>query len=229
MEIVVSQAPTRTAATKLEQMLLRSKETPVLLLLSGGSALSWLDKISTEALNSQLTITTLDERFSTDTAVNNFAQIKATKFYTQAMAKGVNVIATTIAPDDTLAMAGKRFATALQNWREQHPKGVMLATLGVGSDGHTAGIMAGDYGVDFSAEAWVVAYEVPKSVNPYPKRITVTYTFLQTQIKEALVYVVGKEKQAIIQKIQSPACDCQTIPASILRKMSKVCLVTDQY
>lgn len=66
--------------------------------------------------------------------------------------------------------------------------------MGIGQDGHTAGIFPGDHGFDFDGDVWVVGYFVPKEVNQYQERVTVTNTYLQTEIAQAIVYAVGEEK-----------------------------------
>jgi|AntRauTorckE6833_2_1112554.scaffolds.fasta_scaffold05760_5 6-phosphogluconolactonase/glucosamine-6-phosphate isomerase/deaminase len=227
MEVISSTTPAVSAGEELSNRLERFSDRPILLLLSGGSALHILDHISQTVLGPNLTISTLDERFSTEPTVNNFTQIQQSAFYGRAVEHGVSAIDTSIAPADTLRGAGERFEKALQNWHAKHPDGVMLATMGVGADGHTAGIFPGSHTVDFSGEEWVVAYEVPESANPHQQRITVTYTFLQTQVAEVLVYVTGSDKQSVIQDMQSSSCTLETMPACIIPTLNQVTLVTD--
>ncbi|MEX2515152.1 MAG: 6-phosphogluconolactonase [Candidatus Paceibacterota bacterium] len=227
MKIIKSKTPAETAGEKLSDMLLAHKDTPTLLLLSGGSALSLLDHVSPEMLGPQLTITTLDERFSTDPSAQNFAQIQATAFYHTAQASGASVIDTTTAEGDTLAAVGDRFEAALRAWKDQHPDGVVIATMGIGADGHTAGILPGDYKAEFSGRSWVAAYEVSPSVNPHTKRITVTQTFLRTAVSEALVYAVGSEKKPIIEKLSREPCPSESMPACVVCEMQSVSLITD--
>jgi len=227
MKIISSNTPAATAGAALSHILEQYVGKPILLLLSGGSALKILDHVSEDVLSSQLTVSTLDERFSTDPLINNFAQIKATEFYSRVQARGGSFIDTSLTARDSLGEAAERFSKALQDWRERYSDGVVIATMGMGSDGHTAGILPGKYGVNFSGDAMVVAYEVPESVNPYTKRITVTYSFLRTQVKEVLLYVTGAEKKSVLQKIDSEECALENTPACILKELSTVTLVTD--
>jgi 6-phosphogluconolactonase/glucosamine-6-phosphate isomerase/deaminase len=191
-------------------------------MLSGGSALTLLDFIPTEVLGANLTITTLDERYSIDPLINNFAQLEATDFYQRAQATGASFISTRIVDGETRDTLRHRFEYALREWRGKHSDGVIIATMGVGPDGHTAGIFAGDYGVDMNGESWVVAYEVPSAVNPYSQRITITNTFLRQQVDSAIVYAVGREKYAHLKCVQAGEVTVKEVPAAILGEMKSV-------
>lgn len=227
MQCIRSDSAAKTAGEQLTTQLNHYREQPILLMLSGGSAWSLLEYVSPDVLGPHITITTLDERFSTDVTINNFAQLSTTQFYAQARAKGVAEISTLIEAGDTLVGAGQRFETALRAWRIKYPDGVVLATVGVGPDGHTAGIFPGAYEIEFSDTDWVVAYVVPKSINQYPERITVTYTFLRTQLTEAVLFISGSEKKHLIDSLLSSTCELQTMPACILTELAMVTLVTD--
>ncbi len=228
MEVTTSSTPAVTAGALLSAALRRYHDKPVLLMLSGGSAFALLEYVDETVLGPQVMITTLDERFATDPAVNNFAQLSTTDFFRKAAACGAQSISTMAAAVETLEEAGERFDLALTVWREQNPDGVVLATMGIGPDGHTAGIFPGEYNVNFSGQDWVVAYQVPKAVNPYPERITVTYTFLREQLTEAIVYAVGAEKSVIIKQLQQGSCDLDQMPACIVRELPSAIVVTDQ-
>lgn len=228
MDILRSATAAMTAGQQLTQMLMRYQGQPTLLLLSGGSAVELLTYVDTNVVGSWLTISTLDERYSTDATINNFAQLQVLPFCQTAVAQGAQTISTAIRPDETLIESGARFEHALREWRSQYPYGQVVAVAGVGADGHTAGIFAGEYGVDLASEAWVAAYSVPTSVHQYTDRITVTYTFLRTQVTEVLVYVAGLAKQPIVEQLQRAACTHATIPAGIFNELSQVTLVTDQ-
>ena len=201
MEVIRSKNPKEEAGMALTKTLQKYRTRPILLMLSGGSASSILEFTATTAINSNVTITVLDERFSTDSQINNFAQIEATNFYKEAMKAGVNVISTVVGVGDMLKEAEVKWNNNLHHWRENNPDGVILATMGIGSDGHIAGIIFGGEQVDFSNDNWIVSYVVPKEINQYTERITPTFTFLRQQIDEVIVYATGEDKRALIKKI----------------------------
>lgn len=227
MEIISSDTPAITAANYLNQCLNENTSRPVLLMLSGGSALTILEHIDISLLSPRVTITTLDERFSTDSAVNNFAQIKATNFFPHAIAQGIETISTIVKDSETLEEAGERFTTALHHWKNTHLDSVVIATMGVGSDGHTAGIFPHQPNFDYETADWVVSYEIPPEVNPYTKRITVTPAFLKTQITQVIGLITGAEKREVLNKLQDSDCSCNKVPACLMRDMQSVVIVTD--
>jgi len=231
MNHVRSANPVRESADRLNIILKRNRGHSVLLLLSGGSALSLLEHLDTSLVSSRTTITVLDERFSHDSQINNFEQIVKTKFYTSAKANGAQTISTSTSLNETLDEVGKKFEHALRAWKQNNPNGTIIATMGIGPDGHTAGLFPyqenTERGIDFSGDAWVCAYEVPLGVNPHTKRFTVTFTFLRSCVDEAIVFAIGEEKRAIINNIQKTNCRLEDIPASIIKELRSVTLITD--
>lgn len=228
MEVLHSLTPAETAGTLLGTVLAQYAGRPTLLLVSGGSALELLAYVPETALGPHVTLSTLDERFSTDPTVNNFTQLKTRSFFTDAQRQGVSCIETTIQDGETLVAAGERYAAALRQWRTTYPEGVIIVTVGVGSDGHTAGIFRGPSGVDWSGAEWVAAYHIPALVNPHSERITVTDTFLRTQVAVAVGYAVGAKKAAIVAQLSQPTCDSAQLPACVLRDIPTAYLITDQ-
>lgn len=227
MEVITSANPSVTAAAELNEVLTLYATQPVLLMLSGGSAILILEQVDVSLLGPHVTITTLDERFSTDPTVNNFVHITTREFYTEAMKQGAKTISTEVVANQTLSEAGERFNTALHHWRARHPDGVVITTMGVGSDGHTAGIFPHHQGLDFETTNWVVAYEVSRAVNSYTKRITVTPFFLKTHITQAICLVMGAAKYDVLKNIQGTNCVPTDIPACIMKDMSSVTIVTE--
>ena len=139
------------------------------------------------------------------------------------------VISTLVDGKMTLEEARQKWDKALHNWRENNPTGVVIATIGIGEDGHLAGIFPNELAVAEAdkKEAWTVAYEVGARVNQYTKRMTVTPYFLTQEITEAIVYAVGAEKHALLTQIQSPLVGETNIPAFLLRKLPSVQFFTD--
>ena len=230
MEIIETKSPSEDAGKALCEALLEHKDRPVLLMLSGGSAFTILSFVSPEALGPHVTVTMLDERYSTDSKVNNFAQLEQTGFYKTCVEKDTHIISTKVLEGESIEGLRDRFDGTLHEWKEQNKDGVTIVTMGIGSDGHTAGIFPGEYGVDFNGSNWVVGYSVPKEVNEYTDRVTVTNTFLIECIQKAIVLVTGKEKAKIINALNMRA---QHIdgghgkPASVLLNMKEVALYTD--
>lgn len=227
MEIITSSTPAETAGRKLSEVLLQYREQPILLMVSGGSAFSILDFVGSSLLGPHVTLTVLDERFSTDPTVNNFAQLEQTLFYASCVEHGTQFTSTKVSPGESIAQLRDRFDTALHTWKEQNPEGVVIATMGIGNDGHTAGIFSGEYGIDFSGNSWVVGYSVPKEVNQYTDRITVTFTFLRHHVDSVIGYAVGEEKKQYVNHLQNSSCPLDKIPACILRELVSTTVITN--
>lgn len=229
MEVIRSETPKEAAGKAFGEVLKSYADLPVLLMLSGGSAMSILDYVDESVLEPNMTLSVLDERCSSDPAVNNFLQLKETKFFEKAVAKGVQVISTEVQEEEGCLDVASRWEKNLLDWKIENPDGVIVATMGIGPDGHVAGIMPNINEVPFSGENIVVSYSVPPEVNKYTDRITVTYTFLRDYVDEGVAYAVGSEKQDIIKGLEeNPAeKDTVTIPARVFNQMSAVKLYSD--
>ncbi len=198
---------------------------------SGGSAFKMLDYININNFNEKTTITVLDERFSNDPTINNFAQLTTTCFYQDSKKAGCSFIDTRVKNNEKIEELTKRFERSLKNWRRTNNNGVIIATLGIGPDGHCAGIMP--YPDDlllfkhlFEGEAWVSCYDA-KNKNPYPLRVTTTITFIKQQINFALCYVAGEEKKHVLGKVFSHRFKLNEVPAKVITEIKNIELFTD--
>lgn len=222
------------ASSKLNQVLQKalSANQSVLLLLSGGSALSLLEKIDTENFGPHLTIGPLDERYYEDPKVNNWAQITATDFYKKAQSLDCQFIDTKVQLHETQQQLADRYHTALFEWMENNPTGIIIATVGIGEDGHTAGMMPmpenpKKFMTLFNGERLAVAYDAGDK-NKYPMRVTTTITFFQ-QINEAVVLVTGNNKKIALENLCTDDGIYAETPARILVDiLGNVSVYTDQ-
>lgn len=220
-------------ATKaVADALSKHKDTPVLFLVSGGSSLTLLNTLPVELFDAHVTIGVLDERFSTDPAINNFAQLSKTDFFKNATTRGASVIDTTTKDGELIEEAAKNFETELKNWRMSHADGVIIIIQGIGPDGHTAGIMpypddkrTHQFYFDDS-EVWAMGYDCGFR-NKYPLRVTVTLTFLR-KVTTSIVYAVGAEKKAALEAILAPEGEVHKTPGRIISQMHECHLYTDQ-
>src|SRR3989344_592734 len=117
------------------------KDRPLLFLSSGGSSLKLLDGVEKQNISSNITIGVLDERFSENEKVSNFAQLTETNFFKKAQTKGASFINSRIQKGEILQDLAVRFEKGLRTWKEKNPEGKIVITLGIGVDWHTAGIM----------------------------------------------------------------------------------------
>jgi 6-phosphogluconolactonase/glucosamine-6-phosphate isomerase/deaminase len=227
-----TQKAKQQASKILRSLLVNEKhnKNDVLLLLSGGSAFLLLDEINNDVLGPHVTISMLDERYSDDQSVNNFTQFMETRFYKQAVNTGTALIDSRALRNETQKELAMRFENALRIWKENHKKGVIVATVGIGADGHTAGIMPftknseSFYALFEHTTNWVTSYDAGNK-NLYPLRVTVTLLFLRKQIDHAIVFAIGKEKKNALERVLAEGGSLAETPARIVREMKNATAV----
>jgi 6-phosphogluconolactonase/glucosamine-6-phosphate isomerase/deaminase len=206
----------------------------VLLLCSGGSSLELLDPTWLPEDCSQITLTVLDERFTRDEAVNNFAQIKQTDFYGEFARRGGHEIDTRVRQNEVSpGQMESRMEGEILAWLETHPNGKVVATQGIGADdGHTAGIMPFPEDKEkfrnyFEGEKLVCGYST-EDKNQYSQRVTVTMTFLRNHLQKSLLWIVGGGKRQALQNLTSTRQPIFQQPIQVVYEQQEVHLFTDQ-
>jgi 6-phosphogluconolactonase/glucosamine-6-phosphate isomerase/deaminase len=229
MEVIRTSSPAEDAGKALSEALERRAGSPVLLMLSGGSAFLVLEHVDEGVFGPNLTLGVLDERCSKDLQVNNYLQLKETTFFKNAVAKGAQIISSEVQDGEDCEEIGEGWKGQLLNWEKENPEGVIIATMGIGPDGHVAGIFPKVKEVAFNSSEIVVSYSVSPEVNKFTERITVTYTFLKEYVDEVIAYAVGEEKSEIIKELEENTDnkDTSTVPARVFNQMSLVRLYTD--
>ncbi len=219
------------AARMLQTYFDAYKNQPVLFLSSGGSAFSVLEYVSTESISKHTTLSILDERYSHKPTINNFAQFSETAWFKKALSQGAQQIDTMPNMDETLEAFARRIGVAFDRWIHENEEGAIIATMGMGADGHTAGIMP--YPEDeetftrlfIQNEDMVVGYNAGDK-NPYPERATVTIPFLTKNIRHAIMYCVGNDKQKAFTQLTALEGNLHTTPARVLHDMNDVKMYT---
>lgn len=232
LTVTKSKHAVQQAGDTLVSWLSENVSSPLLFLVSGGSAFAILDMVPKKVLGPHVTIGVLDERFSTDLLVNNFCQLSSLPFFRRATEAGCAFIDTRVYSGDTIEAFADRFEVVLQEWKLQHPEGKVIITQGIGPDGHTAGIMP--FPEDpvrfkelFEREQWVVGYDAG-SKNTYPLRVTVTNTFLRNGVDSSVILASGEAKKIPLECVMSEDGVLADTPARIVREMQDVIIVTDQ-
>lgn len=235
---IVPQFPTAdhaftAAADRLVEMMYQYYDIPVLLMSSGGSNLGLIDALVDQKMPKDLTVSVLDERFSQSPEENTFLQLMQRPFYRYSLSKGVRFIETSVQQGQTLVHHAAEFSRALRSWQEEHPDGVILATIGIGDDGHISGVMPYPEDPAFftdqfcNPDQWVVGYDAGQK-NPYPYRTTTTLSFLTDQISDAVVCVTGAKKQQAWEQLFVDTTDLAPIPSRVLHQMKQVQIYTDR-
>jgi 6-phosphogluconolactonase len=108
-----------------------------------------------------------------------------------------------------------------------------ILTLGLGSDGHTAGILPSStpnvFSSRFNDQKLFVYYQtIPEDTsNPHRKRFTISPTCIE-KADEIIIFASGTEKKPIIDRLAHSADPIHAFPAGILRAITdKVTIYTD--
>jgi len=217
------------AGEYLNRLLLENIKRPVLLMLSGGSALNMLEFVGQTSLGEKLTVSMLDERFSQDPAINNFHQMQKHDFYNIALESDVSFFGTIPRAEDTMQTMAQRWEKNLRNWKTENPDGLIVATLGLGTDGHMAGIFPEadeqKFNELYNSNSWIIAHNVGEK-NQYPDRVTATLTFLKL-VDVAYAYVCGAEKKPAFEKLIKKQGKVHELPALAWYDIKKVTVFTD--
>jgi 6-phosphogluconolactonase/glucosamine-6-phosphate isomerase/deaminase len=220
----------RMATEAIRDTFIAAAEVPVLFLVSGGSCFHLLYSLDPTLFDARVTMGVLDERYSTDPQINNYAQFVETLFFGLTCHRGVTTIDTMVRPSETIGEMAQRVDMELKDWCMSHADGKIIILQGIGPDGHTAGMTP--VGIQQFTElfenpkSWVVGYNAG-NLNPYPQRVTVTMPFLR-RVSTSIVYAVGKEKKEALLSALSASGELSQIPARIIREMPHCLLYTDQ-
>jgi len=222
---------------------------PILLLLSGGSSFDILKFVDIPTTLKSFTVGMVDERFSTDQIVNNFSQFMAEgglalgiqkgqtlgspSFYDRAELAGASFIDSRVKPEESILVFCKRLEQEIEAWMKENPSGKIITTLGIGEDGHIAGIMPYPNDPDEFKNlfekyvGWIVAYDAGDK-NKYPLRVTANNWFLRQKVDYAVVYAVGGKKKSALTKVFAKVGTLAETPARIIYEMKNVQIFTDQ-
>ncbi len=224
--------PIQIAATELSALLKQYEGRDVLLLLAGGSSFQVYNFIDPEVLGTHVTLACTDDRYVHDLENNNFAHLQTTDFYHEATACDTWAISSEPLPGESFEEFRARFERGLHLWIRQFPEGVVIAVLGIGPDGHIAGIIP----EVLSDEAFTREYNSAQLVgkmnagtkNQFPERISITFSFMKKYITHALVFCTGEAKREALERVLASSGGTNALPAGVITELRDVILVTDQ-
>lgn len=245
----------KEAGKYVNDLLTQYIETPVLFLIAGGSSSAVLEHINPEYLSPDLTITTTDDRFSTELDINNFAILQSHSFYNNLVEADAFCISTEPFEDEDLEKYRARFEKNIREWKQDFPKGIIIALYGMGADGHTGGMIPGllskeEFDAEFNNDDRLVgvfdaiAYDISHGGTAsetarakeyeYPQRISTTLPFMRNWVDHALFYITGENKKQKLDEIiqidtetLSTDIDFSTLPIAIARFMKDTTIFTN--
>lgn len=222
----------KKAGEYLLGLLEKYKDNNILFLSSGGSCLKILDYLEITPIGKNLTLTMLDDRFSDDPKINNFLQMQTMDFFKTGSKKKIDIISTVPKPNESISVTTCRIEEQIREWLSKNPNGKVVATVGIGSDGHVAGVMPDTHNIlDFSNmflndKKLVVGYEAAHETK-YRKRVTVTLAFIQKFVDASIFFVIGQDKSGVLLSILTGNEKINVQPASIIRYLRNATLFTD--
>lgn len=229
MRIDVSEMPTDRAAHYLTEVLESHASTPILLMLSGGSVASLLPHIRTDAVGPHVTVSFVDDRFTTDPEGNNFSRFRSSLFYETIKENGANFIETTPSAGESHNDFTHKIAVQLRTYMSTYPNAYVIGVFGIGDDGHTASIFPStqhDFIERFSTEdLYVPIYNAPGA---YKQRSTVPPIFIEECIDHVILYAVGENKcNTVLVDMHNKNLQPYEVPALIPARHPESILFTD--
>jgi 6-phosphogluconolactonase/glucosamine-6-phosphate isomerase/deaminase len=234
VDIHTGSTPLDEAADTLNGLLTEIEGKDVLLLISGGSAMGLVERLHPHLVTLKHTVSVLDERYTNDEAASNFTALTRTSFY--KIASDGNVLSIDPRPQDmeTLQETAKRFDLALKHWHITHQDGIVIATMGIGEDGHTSGVLPMPEDKERFTELFLsehkcaVGYRTTPEKNPYTDRVTTTLSYMRRHIDHAVVYATGAAKRDTLKQVLNSEDGLAEMPARIIHKLPDARLFTDQ-
>ncbi len=229
MKTQVSLKPNEEAGGYISSMLKQHKGEDILLLLSGGSALSILDYVETEYINERVTIGLSDERFTIDVLGNNYLLLQETNFYKKAAEAGAHFLTSSPVEKETQEAFAERIKLNIESYFYAHPESYAIGIFGIGEDGHTAGIFPMSE-EDFTAVYRTSDFYIPviQNTNAYPYRSTITPAFIEEVLDDVVLYAVGTNKcDNILNYMYNRTFAEHEIPALIPASHPQSILFTD--
>lgn len=215
MQFVVRPAE---AAVKDVLMALRQalSEGHVTWLVSGGSCIEpqsqILRELTDESLD-RLTVVLLDERYGeSGHEQSNYAQLRAARFARPGLHFD-DILEDNPSPEQAAERHEAILRTALGT-------DICIATMGIGADGHTAGILP-DSAATEAASVLSLAYQAADFL-----RITATFAALQ-KVDTAYVFAYGPAKADAIERLKTRHEPQRDLPAAILYDISSATIYND--
>jgi 6-phosphogluconolactonase/glucosamine-6-phosphate isomerase/deaminase len=193
------------------------KNQPVLWLVSGGSNIKAsveVMKALPDELTKDLAIFLSDERYGEVGHIHSNAKQLLDAGFLPKQA----LFVPTLAPGFSLEETKQRYEQAIQRAFE-HAK-VIISQLGIGADGHIAGILP--HSEAAHADGWVAAYETHEHT-----RVTLTFHALK-HITADYSLVFGEEKKHALEQLRDESLSLADEPSQILKELSEAYVYNDQ-
>lgn len=185
--------------------------------VSGGSCIGAEVEIATMLPTEflpRITVLLADERYGAEAHPDsNYRQLKDAGFMREQL-EFTDVLAEGLPFAETCQQYNTRVTSALQQ------SGAIIATLGIGTDGHTAGILP-DSPATQKAAANIIGYPAGQL-----NRMTVGIEVLR-RVTNAFVFAYGEAKQVTLERVRANTADVAQLPALVLYDIPSVTIYND--
>lgn len=230
-EILQHSAAQFIATFLVEQL---EKKKPILLLLSGGSAIGMYQEMFQILLDRKTSLSTVwvslfDERFvmkgSLDSNEQQLKDAGVINLFESAGATWIPYLSQDQTTGESVAKEiSKTFSTMLTTHR-------LIILAGLGDDGHTAGLLpVKKYSNNkerlFNPQELVAYYEVDSqdSDNPFHKRLTSTQMLIQ-EAEQVILFTSGEKKRTAFEKFLQNTEPLYRCPALVLYKSKQLPII----
>lgn len=216
--------PHTLLANDLSTWIQSTESKTVACLCAGGSALKIFDAITDEVVKRRTIFMMGDERVSREPSINNYDQLKARL---GATFESFTVINTSFYDEDGQVYVARLNSQVKTFLEKKYP---IINILGIGEDGHTAGIFP------LSKESFEKQYRdkgiyVPVHIEglTIDSRASLTPSFITNHAQAIFVYAAGEKKRAVIERLKGAREDTSIheLPASIVLRHPHATLYTD--
>jgi len=227
MRIHNTSNPAKEAGDHINQIF-NKHQGDIVCLLSGGSVLEVTRYIKIPDESECRTIFIMgDERVSRGVNINNYLQL-------QALLPNSKILRNTIPTvpeenENSIDFAVRIEKTFLQIFSElKEPK--IISLLGVGEDGHVAGIFPLEKAIFYTVYKDDRAYvPVPANELKIDYRASFTPSWMLMNVDEIIAYLSGKPKQIILESLIGEQKEIYERPAELLKEHKHSHIYTDTH
>lgn len=225
MDIHTTDSPAKLLGRELSEHI-NTHPSDVICLLSGGSALDVVEYIQVEKNECRTIFMMGDERWSREQTTNNTLQLQA-RYPEHVVTK--SLIETIPNESESLVDFATRIEKTFLEKVSLLTNVKIFMVLGIGTDGHTAGIFPMD------KESFQETYRddttyVPVHVEglTIDSRASFTPHWILTHVDEIFAFVVGDSKHAILESLVHETKELHERPAELLKLHTQSHIYTDQ-